>query len=249
MTAAFGSASAWAASGGTAVSPSYPTGIAAGDLLILAVGQKPSVANSGTATASDGTWTLLGTSGWEGGYGTTVGVDQGNLQGSWWTKVATGSESGTTSVALTSSSSAQGMIIRVTMADAENADLSLVTYGSATTPMTGVTLASDPGATAGDLVLSFMFDRSDSTAGGYAIAGPSVSWPGVVISASTGIAQTGTTLGNDMKSLANWHTVTSGTSSGAPTMSSSTLYSPRGPGGVLRIREPSVGFVGWGVPI
>ena len=46
------------AAGATTISPAYPTGIIAGDIVVLFVAQKPSVANGGTVTTPAG-WTLL----------------------------------------------------------------------------------------------------------------------------------------------------------------------------------------------
>src|SRR3972149_850925 len=68
---------AYSASGGTSVSPAYPTSIAANDLLILTIGMKPSTANGGSVTTPGG-WTPITSLTGAGGYGATLGADTGN---------------------------------------------------------------------------------------------------------------------------------------------------------------------------
>ena len=70
MTVAYGTAGA-VAYGSTSVAPAYPSGITAGDMLVLLVGTKPA---SATITTSDGSW--IDTTDYSGTSGTN-GVDTG----------------------------------------------------------------------------------------------------------------------------------------------------------------------------
>src|SRR3989304_8293593 len=60
----------------TSIAPPYPASVAAGDLLVLIIGMKPSVANSGSVTTPEG-WTLITSLTRAGGYGPTLGAGNG----------------------------------------------------------------------------------------------------------------------------------------------------------------------------
>lgn len=74
MAISFGSSGGAAyssAAGATSVAPAYPTGIAAGQALVLILGMKPTVADGGAVTTPAG-WTLQGSITGAGGYGATL---------------------------------------------------------------------------------------------------------------------------------------------------------------------------------
>lgn len=100
---------AYSALNGSSVSPSYPTGpILAGDLLLLWCGRKPSSAGAGSTTLSG--WNNLG-GGFAGGYGSTLGADTGNTELRCFSNLATGGESGSVAVSLTSNNIAWSQIV------------------------------------------------------------------------------------------------------------------------------------------
>jgi len=82
-------AAAYSAASGTTVSPAYPAGILATDVVLLFVGQKPTAVGGGTVTTPTG-WTLRDELTNAGGY-TAQGADTGNTNlrvYSWNTPVA-----------------------------------------------------------------------------------------------------------------------------------------------------------------
>ncbi|MEM2889746.1 MAG: hypothetical protein QW358_00140, partial [Candidatus Hadarchaeum sp.] len=153
---------AYSAQNGASVAPAYPSGIQAGDLLVVFVGMKPSTANSGSVTTPSG-WTLILNSGWMGGYGTTLGADTGNTCLWAFYKIATGSESGTLTISLSTNnvSWAQMYLFRNTTKLWDVAG----TWGSDNTSGTAVSVAfvSDPDVKGGDYILGAFCIPTDVT--------------------------------------------------------------------------------------
>jgi len=102
-----------AAAGGTTVTPAYPAGILATDIVLLFVGQKPTTANGGTVTTPTG-WTLRDELTAAGGYGTTLGADTGNTNlrvYSWNTPIA--GQTGNLTVAVANNNISWAFMVRV----------------------------------------------------------------------------------------------------------------------------------------
>src|SRR3990167_9184161 len=68
---------AYSSANGVLVSPAYPASIASGNLLVLIIGMKPNVANTGSVVTPVG-WTSITSLTGAGGYGTTLAADTGN---------------------------------------------------------------------------------------------------------------------------------------------------------------------------
>jgi hypothetical protein len=72
-------ADAKSAAGVSTLSVAMPAGLTSGQLLIIVAQMKPSVANAGDIATPAG-WTAGPSSGWGGGYGSTLGVNTGNTK-------------------------------------------------------------------------------------------------------------------------------------------------------------------------
>ena len=200
----------------TSIDPAYPASVAAGDLLILIIGMKPSVANSGSVTAPEG-WTLITSLTGAGGYGTTLGADTGNTNVFAYYKVAEGNETGSLRVRLTTNSIAWAQMYRLTNA---TQDWSVAgTTGSDTTggAAVSITMSADPGVTAGDFILGAMIIPTDvSTPTKF--SAEAFSQTGVTFGAVTEISEADSALGNDIGGFVVRSSVSSGTGSAAPVM-------------------------------
>lgn len=110
MALAFGSAGSVSSAGTTSLNVPHPSGITAGDLLVMLIVNKTS---SATPTTPSG-WTLLVTS--VGGYPDpdNGASNSGYVRISVYYKVASGSESGNQAVTITSGNSAGGRMFRYT---------------------------------------------------------------------------------------------------------------------------------------
>jgi hypothetical protein len=237
----YGAAGTFVGFSTTPTSVAYPTGIAAGNLLVL-VGM-PKVGS--TALASQ-----PALSGWTSqGYvrhGTTASAnDAGSMAVMVWTKVADGTETGTVSVAWGLTPGA-GQAIMYRLANATGGwDVAVQTVArSATTTAWSVTFGANPGITAGDFVAvhnSVPTDLSTASAAGTLTA------TGLTSGAATAIQahQTDGT-GTDTAVWADYYFPT-GTASAAPTYASTltggtNLY---GVAAIIRAREaivaPTVG--------
>jgi len=236
-------AAAYSAAGGTSVAPAYPTGILATDEVLLFVGQKPSTANSGTVTTPTG-WTLRDSLTAAGGYGTTLGADTGNTNlrvYSWDTPVA--GQTGTLSVTLGTNNVAWAFIVRVPTGGGN------VLIGSAdgqrtTTPTSPMTIALTDGATptafkAGDLAIWAMCIPTDVTTPAQ-FSAESITATGATFATAVELNEPDSGTGNDIGGYSAYASVTSGTSSTAPSVTATlagTLTNVRGPVVLLRLRE------------
>jgi hypothetical protein len=229
---AFGTAGL-AAVGTTSLAVPHPGSIAAGDLLVLAIANK--YPNNGPATPNG--WTLAGQV--SGGQG-AAGIDIGTVFSTVFTKVAVGNESGNLAVTLTSANSSIGRMFRYTkgagaawsVAAATGAD----NAGGATS--WSVTATSNPGITAGDMMLACSAINIDS----YTYASWAMSATGVTVWGTVAERQdSGTTQGQDCGLHVVEHPVTTGTASAAPvftmTASASATSNPAGATVFLRLRE------------
>ncbi len=220
----------------TSINPAYPASVAAGDMLILIIGMKPSVANSGSATAPEG-WTLIDSLVGAGGYGGTLGGDTGNTNVFAFYKLAEGNETGSLRVRLTTVNIAWAQMYRLSNA---TQDWSVAgTTGSDTTAgNVSITMSGDPGVTAGDFILGAMVIPTDVTTPNQ-FSNENFTQTGVTFAAETEISEPDAATGNDIGGFVVRSSVTAGTGSAAPVMTATaggTTTNVRGPGIFIRVR-------------
>ena len=236
-------AAAYSAAAGTTVAPAYPAGILATDAVLLFVGMKPSTANGGTVTTPTG-WTLRDSLTAAGGYGTTIGADTGNTNlfvYTWNTPVA--GQTGTLSVTLGTNDVSWAFIVRIPTGGGA------LSYGTAdgqrtTTPTSPMSIALTNGATAtnfaaGDKAIWAMCIPTDVTTPSQ-FSAQSITATGAVFATATELNEPDSTTGNDIGGYSAYAHVNSGSSTTAPTVTSTlagTLTNVRGPVVLLRVRE------------
>lgn len=238
----FGAAGAFAysaAAGATSIAPAYPTGITAGQKLILIVGMKPSTANSGSVTTPAG-WTLIGGLTGAGGYGTTLGADTGNTNIWAFERDADGTETGNLTVTVATSNVAWGRIMRFTNGYAAWAATTFAT-GSDTTGDATVSVAggSNPGFAANDMAVWAMCIPTDVTTPSQ-FSAHAITATGATFGAATEVGEADSTIGNDIGGFISYASVTAGSSTGNPTFTATaggTVTNVRGPGIILRLRS------------
>lgn len=227
---------------GTAISVACPASISAGNLLVMIIGQKPSSANSGTATTPSG-WTAVsgGSLTGAGGYGTTLGADTGNTNVYSFYRVADGTESSNlVSVALGTNNIAWGQMYR--FSSSTTVDWSVAaTTGSDTSGDASVSIAmsSNPGVTAGDYIVGGMVIPTDVTTPSQ-FSAEALSQTSVTFGTVSEIAEADTSTGNQIGGFTFSAPVSSGTGSANPTVTATaggTLTNVRGPGIFIRVRE------------
>ena len=232
-----------AAYGTTPVSPAYPAGILATDIVLLFVGQKPTIANSGTVTTPTG-WTLREELIAAGGYGTTLGADTGNTNlrvYSWNSPVA--GQTGNLAVTTATTNIAWAFIVRIPTGGGTKS------YGSAdgqrtTTPTSPMSIALTNGATAtnfqtGDLAIWAMCIPTDVTTPSQ-FSAQSVTATGATFATAVELNEPDSATGNDIGGYSAYASVSSGSSTTAPTVTATlagTLTNVRGPVVLLRLRE------------
>lgn len=222
------------ATGTTSLSVAYPNSIAAGDLLVLAVGNK--YPTNGPATPAG--WTLVGQG--SGGLG-AAGADSGQVYSTVFVKQAAGTESGSLALTLTSANTSMARMFRYTKSATMLWDYA-ATSGVDNTAGTGwsVTGAANPGITAGDVVfVASAINGNRVTNWTEAISATGVTAWGAV----TEVQDAASGTGDDMSQIASSHPVTTGTASAAPvyTMTgnngTANANSPTGASIILRLRE------------
>lgn len=228
---------AYSAQNGTSVSPAYPASIAAGDALLLVVGQKPSTANAGGVTTPSG-WTLLSDNLAQGGYGTTIGADVGNTNLRVYTKdVVNGTETGNLAVTLSVNNVSWGVIVRVPAAG--GTILYVHSEGADTTGAASMSVTGSPNleVTTGDVYLASFCMPTDAVTGWSAFT---IAQSGITMGTEAQLAFPDSGTGNDIGGLIFYGPVTSGSSTAAATMSATaagTVTNVRGPGTIVRVRE------------
>lgn len=234
---------AYSASAGTSVAPSYPSGVLATDQLVMFVGMKPSTANGGTLTAPSG-WTIRDSLTGAGGYGTTIGADVGNTNLWVLTKdTVTAGLSGTVTTTIGTNNVSWAFIVRVPTSGGT------ISYGFAdgqrtTTPTSPMDIGLTNGTsatnfTAGDIALWAMCIPTDVTTPSQ-FSAQSITATGVTFNTAVELNEPDNTTGNDIGGYSAYATVASGSSTTAPTVTSTlagTLTNVRGPVVLLRINE------------
>jgi MSHA biogenesis protein MshQ len=225
------------ATGTTSLSVAYPTGIQAGDQLVLAICNKYPT-NSPSLPSG---WSAPSNSQGTGGAGAN-GNDSGNVYATIFVKVATGSESGNLTVTITSGNSAVAQMALYRKAADKNWE-NVCTNGADNTAGTdwSVTGAANPGITAADRIFTCSAINTDS----YSFSSHAISATGVTFGAVQADGS-GTNLGQDSYCVITDHEVSAGTASAAPvfTMTASGTASdiPAGATVILRMREVSAGY-------
>lgn len=228
---------AYSTAGGTSVSPAYPASIATNDLLILIIGMKPSTANSGSVTTPTG-WTADGSLTGAGGYGTTLGGDTGNTNVFAFYKVATGTESGTLAVTLTTNNISWAQMYRFSNASG-SWSVAGATGSDTSAGNVSITHSTNPGVTAGDYILGAMIIPTD-VGGGAQFSSEALSQTGVTFNTPVEISEPFTNVGNDIGGVTYYSSATAGTASASPTFTATaggTTTNVRGPGIFIRVRE------------
>jgi MSHA biogenesis protein MshQ len=232
---AYGSRGNAASSGTTLLSVPYPGSIAAGDLLILVVGNK--YPTNGPATPAG--WTFVANGQGSGGLG-SAGVDSGQVYNTIFVKEALGNESGNLAVTVTSANTSMARMFRYTKTAGTTWDYA-ATNGSDNSAGTSwsVTGAANPGITPGDVLII------GSSLNGNRVSNwtESIFATGATFGAVTERNDSTSATGDDMGLIVSEHTVTAGTASAAPVFTmtgasgSANATSPTGASAILRIRE------------
>lgn len=232
--------------GGTTVTPAYPTGIAANDVLVLLVGMKPSVANGGSVTTPVG-WTLIDSITGAGGYGATLGADTGNTNLYAYVKnTVTGTETGSLTVTVANNNICWASIIRV-----PGIGLSSFSFGTAdgqrtTAPTVNVPYTdlltnggSAPNFRAGDVAIWAMCVPTDVFVSGF--TAQTISSPGTTFATPVEMREPRSSLGNDVGGYFAYAIATAGSSTSAPTVgatvTTTTTTNARGPILLIRLRD------------
>ena len=208
---AFGAIGTVTTSGTTAPTVAYPAGIASGDLLVLAVANRP---NSSTPSTPSG-WTAPSNYTVTGGAG-AEGAGTGVVRATVFVKEATGTESGSLALAIASGTSCGAAIWRVSRGSGKRWLVALAS-GSDNSAGTGwsTTFGSDPGVASGDLVFVASAASEDTAS----FASQALAQTGVTYGAMTERADTAISTGNDLRLVVTEHPISSGTSSAAATYS------------------------------
>ncbi len=232
MAIAFGAIGAFSG-GTTSLSLAFPASITAGQLLVMAVGNKY---DDATPTTPDG-WQFHGTI--TGGAGGVAG-DSGIVRGSVYTRIADGTETGNQAVTVTNGNSACGRIWRVTRDAAKTwgVALAVAAQNTANTLSWSATMSSNPGITAGDLVYAISFDNSD----GFSWASELVAATGCTFDTMTERGDSGSSQGDDMHMTISEHPCLTGPSTAAPVYTATltgtaTPIRPAGVSMILVLRE------------
>lgn len=229
----------------TNLNPGAPASVAEGDLLLAIVGMKPSSANSGSTTplASQG-WSLVGGLTGAGGYGATLGIDTGNTNIYAFYRRATSTD-GQGNFTVGTGNVAFARMFRLSSTN-KTWHLAVSTGSTSTAPLaTGgviksvIDTSSDPGVTTGDFVLAARVIPTDVTTPSQ-FSAHAFTQSGITFGTVVEGGEWDSTTGNDIGGYYASSTVSSGTSSGAPTFSATvggTGTNVRGPGIFVRVRE------------
>ena len=222
-----------AAGGSTSISVAHPSGISAGDLLVLAISNK--YPTNGPTTPSG--WTALPNYQGSGGSG-SPGADTGTVYATVFVKIADGTESGNLAVTLTSANSSIGQMLRYTKDPASVWSYAAVN-GSDNSGGTdwSVTADSNLYVEPGDVVIAVSGINADP----YSYSGQAMSLTGVSWTGETERAESSVFTGDDAEVVISEHVVSSGATFGQPTFtmtsSGSATDAPAGATVFLRIRQ------------
>jgi adhesin HecA-like repeat protein len=242
---------AYSTNGGSVVGPAIVGPVAADDILLVIVGQKPSTANGGTVTPPSG-WTLREELTAAGGYGATLGADTGNTNIRIYSKdVVNALISGGTDqflFNLATNNVSWAFVVHIptnggTSYSVGVADGSRTTAPTAGTPFT-VNLTNGSPATnfqSGDMAIWAMCIPTDVTTPGQ-FSAHSVTATGATFGTATEFNEPDSGTGNDIGGFSAYASVTSGSSTAAPSITvtaTGTVTNVRGPIALIRLRETS----------
>ena len=199
---AFGTAGAASTGGTTSISVAYPSGITAGDLLVLTVVNRPSTSTPSTPTG----WTAVTNYTQTGGKGSEA-ADSGIVRSTIFIKEADGTESGNLSVTISGGTSAFGRMFRYTKGTGTTWSYA-ATNGSDTDNSNttwSITGAGDPGITAGDMVIVASAINSDAAAS--ALSSEALSSTGVTYGTATERQDSAISTGNHIRMVVSDHVV------------------------------------------
>jgi hypothetical protein len=217
------------------IAPAYPAAVAAGDLLILLIGMKPTGISNGSVPTPEG-WTLIATAS-GGGYGAVPAADTGDTHVFAFYRIADGTETGSQSVRLVNNNVTWAQIYRLTNATMDWS-VAGATGSDTTAGNVSITMGSDPGVTSGDFILGAMVIPTDVTTPAQ-FSAQNFTQTGVTFGARTEIIEPDSATGNDIGGFVVRAPVTAGTGSAAPVMTATaggTTTNVRGPGIFIRVR-------------
>jgi len=238
---------AYSAVAGTTVSPAYPAGVLATDVVVLFVGQKPVSSGAGSITTPTG-WTLRDQLDNAGGYSGGAGIDTGvtSLRVYTWDNPVAG-QTGTRSVTLGGNDVTWAFMVRIPSGGETHsfgsADGQRTTAPTAGTPFT-VALTNGASATnfeAGDIALWAMCIPTDVTTPNQ-FSAQSVTATGATFATAVELNEPDSSVSNDIGGYSAYATVTAGSSTTAPSVTvtaAGTVTNVRGPVVMLRIRDLS----------
>lgn len=248
MTVSYG-AKGTNGNGTTSISPTFPSGITAGQLLVAIV----------TIREASNSYALIANPGWTGigeifsTFG-SVGADAGPIRSYAFFRVADGSESGSLTISVPASTSAAGAVFRFSSSLGTAAEWNIEwASGEDTSSGTGYSVACTPHAprlTAGWIApgdVLFVHAAKPSDSGSW--ASQSITSTGLTIGSSSEVLDYTTSFGNDL-SVCAWHaTVSSGTQSSSTVTVSATITASYGPAMVFRIRDVAPSPANADVPV
>lgn len=236
---------AYSAVAGTTVSPAYPAGVLATDVIVLFVGQKPFSSGTGNITTPTG-WTLRDELNNAGGYTGGAGNDTGatSLRVYTWNTPVAG-QTGNLAVTLSSNDVTWAFMVRIPSGGGAlaygSADGQRTTAPTAGTPFT-VALTNGASATnfeAGDIALWAMCIPTDVTTPNQ-FSAQSVTATGATFGTAVELREPDSTTSTDIGGYSAYAAVTAGSSTVAPSVTvtaAGTVTNVRGPVVMLRIRE------------
>ena len=234
MAIAFRASGSSGSGGTTSCTADYPAGIQPGDMLVLAVVNK--YPSNGPTTPDD--WSLAGQ--YTGGSGSAA-ADAGSVYVTVYLKEATGAETGTLNVSVPSGNSCRARMTAYSKSGSKGWGTAIA-GGSDNTAGTAwaATASSDPGVTAGDMLLAITGHNTDAPTWTL----EAMTQTGVTFGTMAERFDATTGQGQDCGLLITEHPVSSGTGSVPPsyaaTASTSGTDSPCGATAFLRLREVDV---------
>lgn len=193
-------------SGSGSLSPAYPATVAGKVLLLTVVGKYPT--DYPTLPAN---WTLIGVARCNANTGPSAGNGDVFIWAAY--RISDGTESGTLAVTHQSGNTALGAISVITL-DAGKVPLIDAGAGRQDTESTSIsmTMDSDPGFLAGDLIVSL--NGGNISTGAFATSGSGIAIPSITAGAPTELWDVNTTTGDDCKMQLMYKIAAGGPSSG-----------------------------------
>jgi hypothetical protein len=236
-------ASSTAPAYGTAsATPSYPTGLAAGDLILMPAAAKPVTANAISWSSPSG-WAIAVQKNNAGGYGTTLAADTGNTSVVIFYKFSDGTELSTDTVTMTpggtgGSDCCWALMMRMTKTTGVW-DLASTTSSDTSAGNLSLLMASDPGIVGDDFLVAAFSDPTNANTGAN-LSAEAMTCTGLTLGSVTEVVEPVTSLGNNVAGVVATCPVTSGDSAGnflTFTATAVTGTNVKGPGVLLRLRE------------